>query len=248
MITIAQTFTAIAPGLQVSFLANGGTPPYVYSVRSGGAGGAINSSTGLYIAPPTMGKTPQAKFDTIMVIDANNLTGQATIEVADSLHLVLDIIKNQLSLQDSHCYLWDQKIMQPTDSGLYVALKVLQCKPFGQQKSYDGNGNAIQTVNMQAILQIDAISRDFEARDRKEEILMALNSDYAQLQMNASGFWIAPLPPGSQFLNLSEPDGAAIPYRFNISVSLHYLAKKTQATPYYSDFSQAVPPIVTTES
>lgn len=234
-LTFLQTLTAVGPNITSSFAAQGGTPPYAYAVQAGGAGGTINSSTGVYTAPSTVPTNPAQQTDTILATDSLGATGTASILVGDALLLFCDVLQNQLGLANGRVYLWDQKIFQPTDAGLYIAVSILSCKPFANTKSYDGSGgglNAVQSVNMSALLQIDAISRDSSARVRKEEILMALESDYAEQQMNANAFFIGKLPTGAQFSNLSAQDGAAIPYRFTISITIQYFTTKTQATGY----------------
>lgn len=252
MITIGQSKTALAAGLTASFAALGGTAPYIYSVRPNGAGGVIDSA-GLYTAPNVINGgqyiTPSQLFDLIQVVDSATptpLQALAKIFVGTPLLLFCDIIQNQLNLPVGRVYLWDQKIMQPTDSGLYVVVSVVRSKPFGNSNKFDGTtGQSQQSVNMYAELQIDIISRDTEARDRKEEVIMALASDYAVQQQEANSFNIGKLPAGAQFINLSNEDGAAIPYRFAITVGFQYFVTKLQATQYFDTFQG---PDVTTES
>lgn len=247
MISLSQSLYAVAVNITASFLAAGGVPPYVYSVRQipdgTHAGGTIDSSTGMYTAPAVVNQgnytQPKQLYDTIQAVDSLGAMTTAQILVGTPLLLFCEIIQNQLGLKRGRVYLWDQKIFQPTDAGLYVAVKVLTCKPFGNTNTFDGsadNTNSIQSVNMYAQLELDVISRDWEARDRKEEVLMALVSNYSQLQQTANSFFIGKIPPGSQFINLSDPDGAAIPYRFNISVAIQYFVNKVTAVQSYDDF------------
>jgi hypothetical protein len=234
-ITVAQTLTAIGPGLTASFGASGGTGPYVYSVNPGGAGGSIDSSTGLYTAPAAVPSSAAHLYDTITATDSLLATGTAQILIGDPLLLFCDIIQTGLGLPAGRVYLWDQKIMQPTDNGLFVAVSVLSCKPFGNNNSHVGSSGgetSNQSVNMSAVLQVDIMSRDSSARTQKEAVLLALMSDYAQNQQAANGFYISKLPPGGQFNNISSPDGAAIPYRFVISVVLQYAYTASAAVPY----------------
>jgi len=242
-LSLTQSKTALAINLMASFLAAGGTPPYTYSVRANGAGGTINSSTGIYTAPAVVNAgvygAPKQIYDVIQVLDNAGNIATAQILVGTPLLLFCEIIQNQLNLPNGRVYLWDQKIMQPSDSGLYIAVSVLSCKPFSNTNKFDGssaNSNSDQSVNMYAQLQLDVISRDTEARDRKEEVIMALNSNYAQTQQEANSFYIGKLPPGSQFVNLSSQDGAAIPYRFNISVAMQYFVTKTVAVQSFDTF------------
>lgn len=238
-VAVTQSFSAVGPGIVSSFNASGGTAPYVYSVRPNGAGGTINSSTGLYTAPATVPTTAAKQFDTIAATDALGAVGTAQILVGDPLLLFCDVLQNQLGLSVGRVYLWDQKLAVPSDAGLYIAVSVLSCKAFGNTNRHDGSGSGLvsnQSVNMYAQLQVDIASRDNSARMRKEEVLMALVSDYAQIQQEANSFYISKLPPGAQFNNLSSQDGAAIPYRFVISVGIQYAATKNVAVPYINTF------------
>ncbi len=129
--------------------------------------------------------------------------------------------------------------MQPTDSGLYVAISNPSCKPFANTLSFNGAGsglNSIPVVNMQATLDIDIISRGPEARDQKEQVLIALMSVYSQQQQEINSFTIGRLPSASRFINLSNVDGAAIPYRYKISMNMLYAVTQTVAVPYFNNY------------
>lgn len=245
--TLTSTMSAVGPNITSSFLASGGTAPYAYSVLPGGAGGTIDPSTGLYTAPVAANSNPSMAYDTIQAVDNVAVTATSQILVGNALLLFWDILKTELSLADDHIYLWDQKLMQPTDSTLYIAIGVVNSRPFGNTNGPDGSGGgltSIQSVNMLDEISIDIISRGPEARDRKAEVIMALNSNYAQQQQTANSFNIGQLPAGAQFINLSEVDGAAIPYRFRISVNLQYFVVKSKQVPYFDNYD---PVQVTTE-
>lgn len=243
-ISVSQTTSAIAPRCPASFRAIGGTAPYVYSIASGGAGGTINSSTGAYVGPEDFHSDPTRNVDTIIAVDAIGESGSTQILVGTPLLLFCDIIAHELCIPRERVYLWDQKIMQPTDFGLFVAISVATAKPFGSSNRFNPDTNkADQFVSMMATLDVDVISRGPTARDRKEEIILALNSDYAKVQQTTNAFKVGTL--SNRFINLSEIDGAAIPYRFRISVNMQYVYRKNTAAAYYTDFN--VPPSVVTD-
>lgn len=231
--------TALGAGLTASFFASGGTAPYVYSLVPLGAGGSINSSTGLYTAPVILNPNPKFSSETVRVRDANNVIAEATLLVTDVLGLFCEIVQRELELDDGRVYLWDQKINQPKDSGLYIAVAELSPKPFGntnRQAAGGGGLNSEQSVNMRSLLQVSLISRGPEARTRKEELLMSLASNYSISQQEANSFSIGRLPAGGQFVNLSSVDGAAIPYRYDITVSIQYFVRRVRPVTYISDF------------
>lgn len=247
MITIAAGTLAIGAALSTSFGASGGTGPYTWSVLPGGAGGSIGASTGLYTAPAVLSTDPKKAYDVVKVVDS--VLAEATIQIlaGNPLQLVCDIIQREMGLAQGQVYLWDQKIDTPNDSRIYIAVGVLSTKPFGNRNAPDSSGPGVvskQSVNVLATLSIDIMSRSPEARERKEEVLMALFSDYSKLQQTTNSFGIARL--ASSFQNLSEIEGAAIPYRFNISVNMQYVVRKASAVPYNDDFEN--PPTVQTEA
>lgn len=238
-LSLIQTKTAIGIGLTSSFLAQGGTAPYTYSVLSGPntAGGTINSSTGVYTAPSIYNSSPNKAYDTIQVTDSLANTATSRILIGNALILFCDILQTGLGLEDGRVYTWDQKIFEPKDYSMYIAVSVLYSKPFGNTTYFKHSTmQTIQSINMLDNIQIDLISRGPEARDKRAQVLMALNSQYAEQQQEFNSFFIGKLPTG--FNNLSQIDGAAIPYRFQISVNLQYFTKYIQNVDYYDTFEE----------
>lgn len=240
-LTLTQNYKAIVPGATFAqFLADGGVSPYSYSVLPGGAGGSIDSVTGNYTAPPIMTAYPAKRlYDTIQVTDSASATATGQILVGTPLFLFCDIIQTQMNLPNGRVYLWEQKLFQPTDSDLYVAVSLTSCKPFGnayEVVASDDGATAIQWVAMQGRVDIDLISRGPAARDQKELVVLAMNSLYSQQQQQANGFYISKIPVSGGFLNLSQIDGAAIPYRYKISYAMQYQTNLTTQIPYYDTF------------
>lgn len=247
-LSISQNYTAVVPNSSFAqFLATGGVSPYSYQVLAGGAGGTIDASTGIYSAPPSMtAYPPSSLYDMIEATDSTSATVTSQILVATPLFLLCDIIQTQMNLDSFHCFLWDQKIFQPTDSNLYVVVSMQSCKPFGNSSTpLPTDGSQVQQfVSMYAKMDLDIISRGPYARDQKEFVVMALNSTYSQQQQEANGFYIGKVPILGGFVNLSQVDGAAIPYRYRISFAMQYQANITQSVDYYDSFTN--PPQVYT--
>lgn len=225
----------------MSFQGVGGTGPYGYFISQSGAGGSINSTTGIYTPPGRASSDPKNRYDTIIVRDSLGASATSTILVGTPVLLLCDILQTELALSQGRVYLWDQKIMQPTDSDLYIAVSVMSFHPFASVNRPSPNGGGLdqqQSLNVLATISLDVISRSTAALDRKEEVVLALNSVYSQQQQAANSFYISRLSNGTKFVNLSEVDGAAIPYRFNMTFSLQYGFVKTKAAPFFDDFSR----------
>jgi hypothetical protein len=228
-VKILSNASYVGYGIPIAMIGTGGTAPYTYSVAPDGVGGSISVS-GIYTAPNATG------YDVIKATDSLGISNYYKIYVGTVMHLIADIIQKELSLEDGRVYLWDQKIMMPTDSGLFIPIAMLSVRPYSNISKFD-NGVLTQTVNSYALLSIDVISKDASARDRKEEILMALNSQYAKQQMEINSFYIANQPTG--FQNISQIDGAAIPYRFTLTVGIQYKIEKSASVDYFDDFQDA---------
>lgn len=240
-LSLTQSLSAVGPGITSSFLGVGGSKPYSYSVIPGGAGGSINSRTGVYTAPAQASSSPNQVYDTIQVTDALLATATAQILVGNAYLLLCDIIQKEMNLPNGRVYLFDQKIFQPKDYDVYIVLANPRNKPFGNNTSYISQTvgrtsilNQVQSVNMCGTIDIDIMSRGPAARDRKEEVLMALKSTYAEQQQETNSFYVGLI--SKDFINLSDVDGAAIPYRYNITVQMQYFVKKITPVPFYSNF------------
>jgi len=237
-LTLRQTVRAVGPGAPASFQAYGGTEPYLYSVLPGGAGGTIDPSTGIYRAPASAASEGPQLYDTIQVTDYSAATATASILVGLPLLLFCDILQHEMNLADGRVYLWDQKIFQPKDQGLYIAVSAATPRAFGNTNRFNSVTNQTDCyVSMVCEIMVDAISRGPAARDRKEEIILAMGSNYAEQQMNNNSFYVARLPTnGGRFVNLSDVDGAAIPYRYQIRFNMQYAYAKAQAVEYFDGF------------
>lgn len=238
-ITLSQSYSAIGPGLTSSFLAIGGAAPYSYTVLPNGAGGTIDPVTGVYTAPAVASSSPNGAYDVVSAADSLGASGSSRILVGLPLMLFCDIIQKGLGLADGRIYLWDQKIFEPKDYDLFVAVSVPMCKPFGnsRESGVDAFGafTQVQSVNMYAHVDVDILSRGPAARDRKEEVILALNSNYAEQQKEANSFGFGIL--STAFVNLSQIDAAAIPYRYKISVGMQYFVRSQSPVSYFDSFS-----------
>ncbi len=155
------------------------------------------------------------------------------------LEKVCEIIQTQMQLDSGQIFIYNQKIIIPPDDRMYVVVGVLSCKPFSSSRravAEAASMSDVQAMNWYAQLSIDVMGRSFSALDRKEEVIMALQSAYSLQVQAAESIMIAPIPSG--FTNISGVDGSAIPFRFNATVAVQYLATKSQRVEYYDDFSK----------
>lgn len=231
-LVVKRNLTHILPYIKTPFSGSGGTGPYTYSVEIGGAGGTIDSLTGLYTAPSETG------IDTIKVVDSLAEESTATINIVTPIGEVCHIIESELGLSNGQVYIYNQKYNIPKDDLLYVAVGILSCKPFSSSNKFDPTTNkSIQSTNFKASLSIDIFSKSFKALEQKELVLMSLNGDYSNRMQEANNFSIGKLT--SSFVNLSQEDGPRIPFHFNLTVNIQYAVKRTPDAEYYNTFQES---------
>lgn len=204
------------------FQAVEGVEPYVYSIVSGE--GQIDPVTGLFQASNSTGPV------VIRATAADAEEVDLEIVVLGPLSLFCSVIKEELNLDSSQVYIYNQKYSIPPDSKMYIAVGVGIVKPIGSV-----NREGDQYSSFKAALEVNILSKSEEALERKEEVLMALNSDFSKRLQAQNGFYIAPL--SSQFNNLSETEGLSQVFRFNITVNIQYAITKLGNFDYYNQFN-----------
>lgn len=229
---LSPTEAYLGLGVPRPFVGIGGMEPYAYSKVSGA--GSIDATSGLFTAPDAL-PNPDQQPTIIKVTDVNGDEAESEIFVSTPLQLLGRIIQRELGLSEGRVYLWDQKINAPTDKGLFIAISALSPKCYANINHFNHlTLQQEQSSSWATQVDVDIISRGPEARDRKEEVVMALNSQYSVQQQQLNSFFIATIPTAIR--NLSEIDGAAIPYRFNFSLNLLYNVKKIQPAAYFDTF------------
>ena len=236
MMEILYNTKAVGLGISTVVSAVGGTPPYTYSVEVNAANpqGTINSN-GVYIASFKTGT------DHIIATDSLGATAEIYISVLPPLELFCDILKVEMNLADDQVYIYNEKIQSITDSRMYIAVGINSDKYFGNSNSSEvsvAGLNEVQSVNCMSNLSIDIVSRGNEARERRAEIVLALNSKYSQNQQELNSFNVGKIP--GVFTNLSKEEGASIPFRFNIGVNIQYFIKTVKAAAYFNQFLDVV--------
>ena len=160
------------------------------------------------------------------------------------IKVLADIITTELSLtpgstavNDNRVFIYNQNFVLPTYDDLFVVISESPGKVIANVNRYDGDGvntKEVQEIIMQREISVDIMSRNDEARNRKEELIMALNSDYSQQKQGENGFRI--FSHSFSFVDVSENEGAARITRYRMSLFLHVKYSKEKAIDYYSSF------------
>lgn len=158
---------------------------------------------------------------------------------------IVDIIRKEMNLSQQNIWIHSQnRKIPPQSQELYVTVGCVDFLPISSKSTFkfvdatetvDAYGNEIQTVYGRASVQIDILSRSLEARIRRAELLMALNSYYSKEIQEKHQFRIFELP--SRFINTSSLEGGSEINRFSLIIRAMISQDKEKPTSYYDTFN-----------
>lgn len=161
--------------------------------------------------------------------------------------ILVDIIKHELNLPDNYgktsrgdvipsVIIYAQNIKLFNTDKLQITVKASDFQTYSnrnEQKEINGIFCEIQDLNQACTIQIDCYSRNLEARNRHHEIIMAMNSIYAQQQMDLYNFKLALI---GNTVNISGIDGGSDINRFTTTYRAIIHQQKITPINYYDKF------------
>lgn len=153
---------------------------------------------------------------------------------------IVDIIRNEMSLNQQNIWIHSQnRKIPPQSQELYVTVGCVDFLPISSKSRFNpDNDTEIQTVYGRASVQIDILSRSREARIRRAELLMALNSYYSKEIQDKFQFRIFELP--QRFINTSSLEGGSEINRFSLVIRAMISEDKVKTTSYYDTFNAEI--------
>ena len=162
--------------------------------------------------------------------------------------ILVDIIKHELNIPDNYgkttkgdiipsVIIYGQNIKLFNTDKLQITVRTVSQQIYSNRsetKEIDGIFTEVQDINESRLMQIDAYSRNNDARDRFWEIQMALNSTYAQQQMDLYNFKLATI---SNAQNISGIDGGSDINRFAITFTAITHQHKETPINYFDNFA-----------
>jgi hypothetical protein len=128
------------------------------------------------------------------------------------------------------------------DPGIFIYLECMPSKVIANRISYQydpvsGFEYEVQDLNMSDPVTIGVFSKSIEAFQRKEEVLMAINSTYSQQLQEELGFRIFRNAP---IQDLSVLEGAALLFRYDIPVMMFTWRHKRRKIETYDSYKVEV--------
>lgn len=153
---------------------------------------------------------------------------------------IVDIIRKEMNLNQQNIWIHSQnRKIPPQSQELYVTVGCVDFLPISSKSKFNpANDTEIQTVYGRASVQIDILSRSREARIRRAELLMALNSYYSKEIQDRYQFRIFELP--QRFINTSSLEGGSEINRFSLVIRAMISEDKVKTTSYYDTFNAEI--------
>lgn len=153
---------------------------------------------------------------------------------------IVDIIRTEMGMKQQNVWIHSQnRKIPPQSQELYVTVGCVDFLPISSKSRYDSDADEeVQTVYGRASVQVDILSRSLEARQRRAELLMALNSYYSKEIQEKHQFRIFELP--QHFMNTSSLEGGSEINRFTLIIRAMISEDKTKSTAYYDTFNESI--------
>lgn len=157
--------------------------------------------------------------------------------MAEPLKVVRDIIKTEMDLPDDRVLIYNQKWLLPNDDDIFVYIGFVSSNPISSKRFYETREDGYYSVQILTELQtldLNIFSKNNTARLRKHELVMALNSHYAQQQCEREGIKILYLP--ENFIDVSEVEASSRLNRYKITFQIFCSNEKAKIVDYFDNF------------
>lgn len=156
----------------------------------------------------------------------------------EPLKIVAQIIAHELDMDPALIFDGNEKYDIPTTQGLFIVLTDMGPEPISRTSFFDTNTNSEeQTHTMLHPISIDVCSFNLDARQRKEEISLALDSIYAQQIMEQYQCQVASFT--GKFSNVSAAEPSSYLKRYNATVNVTAIHGKVRSVSYFDKFNGA---------
>ena len=157
----------------------------------------------------------------------------------ETAKVLCELIESQMSLPKGTVSIYNQKRALGAKSGLWVTISILGQRIFGTSSVPINDPSQpdlieVQTISQQEIYQIDIMSADDSARQRRIEVVMALTGIGAQQASERYSLKISNLP--QSFVDVSEVEASARLNRYAITVTVLRAYSKARTAPTFTVF------------
>ena len=157
-----------------------------------------------------------------------------TKSTREPIKCVMDVLKEFMSLDDNHCYLYNNKWIIPNDKELFIVLGIMSVSPVGNTLKYKKEEDkllAVTTTNLKGVYSLNIFSYDTSARTRQAEVIAALHSDISIRSQERHSYTIS--TNTLSFRDISDLEASKRLNRYVASFSIMYGETFIKEAPYW---------------
>jgi hypothetical protein len=159
---------------------------------------------------------------------------------------LVNIIRSEMALDEQQIWVRNQDRKFPNTKGLFIVVGMSDAQTISNKSECiptDEGMTEIQQVQVREIIQIDLMSENNDALERRWEVLAAIQSVYSEQVQETNNFKIFKASQG--FINTSSAEGGSQINRFTLSIACHVWYRKEKPLDsingdYYNDFDTRV--------
>lgn len=169
------------------------------------------------------------------------------------INWLVALFRAGLRLEDKQVVTYNQLVPIPPDDRLFVAVGILDAKPYAGSLSYAPGGGVDgvepfllerQSVSERTVFSIHFMSKSNEARRRRAEFTFAISNTLSVQLQERHGFQIARLPIG--LVDASSNEGAARLNRYVMTLATLSVQNREGPVDFYDSFAGS-PALITQE-
>lgn len=154
-----------------------------------------------------------------------------------TLDVIKQIIDEQMNMPVGRVFAYNSNVNLPEDSDLFIPLYYAERKPIANNSKMVTTEQGVeehQSINMVEDVIIALISRDTSARDRVQEVFLALNSYYSRNLQAVNKLHISWI---GEAYDKSFLEATSMLNRFDIRIRVFRSYEKINNIDYYDTFS-----------
>lgn len=154
-----------------------------------------------------------------------------------TLDVIKKILDTQMQMPAGRVFAYNSNVDLPKDSDLFIPLFYTERKPFANNSRMVSTASGVeehQTSNIIEDVIISLMSRDTSARDRVQDVFMALRSYYSQDLQAKNKLHISTI---GEAYDKSFLEATSMLNRFDIKIRIFKSYEKINNIDYYDKFS-----------
>ena len=154
-----------------------------------------------------------------------------------TLDVIKQILDEQMNMPVGRVFAYNSNVDLPQDSELFIPLYYAERKPTANNSRMVSTAQGVeehQSINMVEDVIIALISRDTSARDRVQEVFLALNSYFSRNLQAVNKLHISSI---GEAYDKSFLEATSMLNRFDIRIRIFRSYEKINSIDYYETFS-----------